>query len=260
MEIDALLNANAESNQVFDIALTSLEEKNPPENYRTYFSALKNALDKAPPPFDTKEYTDSFVEAAQSGHWMATSLITNSQREGDGATRLWSLSACSSTKKKKDLLKIHAIDESGHSFAYLTLLDLVFPGSVDSEFREELNSLSPQYSILQTPEIVEGNEYARDPSMDDFIQMNIAEIRTTIHHLMQRRALQKFCPDENKKRVTLILDSLMKDEMAHVAYTAKIIEEQSDDFGHKKLYDLYLQRLQDFNNITIQELDKKIFD
>src|SRR5439155_10089979 len=110
-----------------------------------------------------------------------------------------------------------AVDESRHALAYLALLDLAFPGAVTPSFRSELNQLSPSFSMRQQFFAVDGSPYARTPSVDDFVQMNIAEIRMTIHHLLQRPALAMHCPRMNVPRITKILDALLRDELRHVA-------------------------------------------
>lgn len=260
MDIDALLNAEKSSDRVAQIARVALNQGNPPAEYPKYFAALDQALENEPPPFDTEAYVNTFREASKDGRWMAISLMTNAEREGDGATRLWSLAACSPNEEEKQLLKRHAVDESGHSLAYLALLDIAFPGSVTSTFREELKQLSPHYTMDQEPSPVEGSPYARVPSIDDYVQMNIAEIRTTIHHIMQRAALANYCPEENVPRMNKILDALLRDELSHVAYTARLIEQKGVGTDPNRLPDLYSKRLRDFNTITHKELREKIFD
>ena len=89
--------------------------------------------------------------------------------------------------------------------------------------------------------------------------MNIAEIRTSIHHLMQRVALENFCPSENKSLINTILDALLKDELNHVAYTAKLIEQKSAKTPNN-LQELFTQRMRNFNDITKDELSKRVFD
>ena len=76
---------------------------------------------------------------------------------------------------------------------------------------------------------VPGSPYAKEPSLDDFIQMNIAEIWTTIHHLMQRRALVAHCASDSMSRITTIQEALLRDEVRHVAYTAVLIERRMHD-------------------------------
>lgn len=223
-----------------------------------YVRALELACAAHAPPFDTRHYAQVYSQAAGHGQWLAVSLMTNAQREGDGATRLWSLAACCDDARQRALLKKHAVDESRHALAYLAMLDLVFPGAVNAQFRAELDTLSPRYALAQEVQAVPGSPYAHPPTLDDFVQMNIAEIRTSIHHLMQRKALRAHCPEENWGRVQKVLDSLLQDELDHVGYTAVLIEEGMDDGG--KVDALYGRRLQDFNAITLGELGRLAFD
>ena len=259
MNVDALINAESEHNQVLNVAELSLSHKDSPENYPKYMAALTNAMEELVPEFDKKNYGDLFRAAAEDAHWFATSLITNSEREGDGATRLWSMAACSPNDDEKQLIKRHAVDESNHSVAYLRMLDYTFPGAVEQDFREELErNLSPRFTMKQEPEAGVNTDYARPPSVDDYIQMNIAEIRTAIHHMLQRKALEHFCPDENKTPMFSISRALLRDELLHVGYTAKLIEQRADEV--EDLNALFLERLVDFNEITKQELKQKVFD
>lgn len=260
MNVNALLNAEPSVERVAVVARVALSERDPQADCPQYLAALDKALNEEPPPFGTKEYTNTYRAASASGQWLAKSLITNAEREGDGATRLWSLAACSDNEEEKQLLKRHACDESSHALAYLALLDLSFPGAVDSTFRSELNQLSPHFSMSQDPYPIEGSPYARKPSVDDYMQMNIAEIRTTIHHLMQRQALAEHCPPENMPRATKVLDSLLRDELSHVAYTAVLIEAKAGAADPNEFQTLFRTRLRDFNNITKEELGERVFD
>lgn len=260
MSVQALIDSEPSVDQIIDIARVALNERNPRGSFPNYMNALTSALRTSPPPFGDPEYRQVFREAASDAEWLARSLIVNSEREGDGATRLWSMSACAPNQREKELLKRHAIDESGHSLGYLRLLDLTFPDAVSDEFREELDQLSPHYNVKQEPKPVEGSPYARVPSIDDYIQMNIAEIRTTIHHIMQREALANYCPPENVKRMRAILDMLMRDELAHVAYTAELIEEKAAEKDVDALIVNFDKRMHDFGEITRAELKDEIFD
>jgi hypothetical protein len=188
------------------------------------------------------------------------SLITNSEREGDGARRLWSLAACSVDERQRRLLKRHACDESRHALMYLALLDLSFPGAVTHEFGTELRQLSPGFSMRKELFPVPGSPYAKVPTIDDFLQMNIAEIRTAIHHTMQRPVLAGHCPPENLAKITKLHDSLLADELSHIAYTAMLIEEIGWDADPGRLAALFRKRLHDFNTITTEELGGNVFD
>lgn len=260
MDVDALLNTDAFSGRVALAASVALAHCNPGVECRLYFEALARALEDEPPPFDTAAYADIYNDASVSGQWMAVSLISNAEREGDGAKRLWSLAACSDDVKVQRLLKCHAVDESRHALFYLALLDLTFPNGVDPAFRQELNKLSPHYSLSQELFAVEGSPYAKKPTIDDFLQMNIAEIRTTIHHIMQRPAISRHCPADQQARITSIQDSLLRDELKHVSYTAVLIEGIARDFTMDQISTLFRRRFRDFNQITLEELGDKAFD
>lgn len=260
MKLEALLSAAPDIERVAVVARVALSQRDPQAECPRYLTTLDKALDEEPPPFGTEEYSNTYRAASASGQWLAMSLITNAEREGDGAKRLWSLAACTDNEEERQLLKRHACDESSHALAYLALLDLSFPGAVDETFRAELNQLSPHFSMSQEPYPIEGSPYARKPSVDDYMQMNIAEIRTTIHHLMQRQALAEHCPPENMARAKKVLDSLLRDELSHVAYTAVLIEAKAEAADPEKFQQLFRKRLRDFNNITKEELGERVFD
>lgn len=260
MDTNALLESDASSGRVAIAARVALSQCYPSLECPIYFAALDKALKEEPPPFDTQDYSDIYREASADGQWMAISLITNAEREGDGAKRLWSLATCSDDVDVQQQLKSHAVDESRHALLYLALLDLTFPNAVTSSFRLELDQLSPRYSVEQKLFAVEGSPYARKPTIDDFLQMNIAEIRTAIHHVMQRSAIAKHCPPGNLRRITSIQDSLLQDELKHVAYTAVLIERIALKTNWDKVSSLFIRRLRDFNQITTKELGEKVFD
>jgi hypothetical protein len=226
----------------------------------TYISAMAEALEREPPPFDSEAYETIYRDSALDARWMAVSLVTNSEREGDGSRRLWSLAAFATTDDERHRLKRHAVDESKHSLMYLALLDLAFPNAVSPEFRVELRQLSPGFAMRKALYPVPGSPYAKEPTLDDFVQMNIAEIRTTIHHAMQRQALALHCPPENLAALRRIQDCLLRDELAHVGYTAVLIERLTSHLDRAKVADLFSRRFRDFNQITREELGDNAFD
>lgn len=260
MDAQGLLTADASSGRVALAARVALARTDPPLECPIYCDALDRALADEPPPFDTQHYADIYREASADARWMAVSLITNAEREGDGAKRLWSLAACADDGPEKPLLKTHAIDESRHALYYLAILDLTFPEIVDPAFRVELNQLSPGFSPHRPLVPVEGSPYAKKPSLDDFLQMNIAEIRTTIHHIMQRPAIAQHCSESSRKRITSIQDALLRDELRHVAYTADLIERRARRLDAGEVANLFRKRFRDFNRITTEELGATVFD
>src|SRR5688572_20804510 len=196
-----------------------------------YERSLIDACEAFPPPFGTSEYGDVYREAASDPEWLAISLATNAEREGDGAQRLWSLAASTEDPEVAAQIKQHAIDESRHSKIYLKIVDLVFEGAFEEKFRREMNILSPGYTHRMMPVAKAGSPFSHSITLDDLIQMNIAEIRTAIHHMLQRPMLRAFCPKASYAKVRHLQRSLLTDEVKHVAYTAKLIEASAPQFG-----------------------------
>ena len=258
-DVTVLLEAEETSERILTAAETALRLANLEGRCPNYLAALTAALQDQP-PYGTKAYCDAYRAASMDRRWMAASLLTNAHGEGEGATRLWSMAACAEDGETRDLLKQHAVDESGHALFYLSFVDLALPGSIAPEFRSELRQLSPGYSMTHDPFVVEDNPYGRTPTIDDFIQVNIAEIRTTVHHLLQRRALLHHADPEVHPRLMKLLDRLLHDELRHVGYTAKLIETMSAAAGRDRLARLFCKRFSEFNELTIEQLGQGIFE
>jgi hypothetical protein len=257
--VDSLASSETPSSKFIAVAQQALASCRTVGACNRYSHAIEAAAEAAPPPFCMKHYEEVYQQYSANPRWLAISLMANAQREGQGATDLWTLAACAELQNEQTLVKQHAIDESRHAQMYLTLLDLNFPDLVAESFREEMNVLSPGFSENQELQPFPDSDYAKNPSIDDFVQMNIAEIRTTFHHLMQRQALQNHCPAKNMFKSLKVLDSLLLDELKHVAYTACLIEEKAANIGEEALVKLYTHRLIDFNRITTEEIGDQVF-
>jgi hypothetical protein len=225
-----------------------------------YREALITACRKSPPPFGTRSYGDIYRVAAIDPYWLAISLVTNAEREGDGAGRLWDLAACTPDQRIAGHIRQHATDESRHARAYIAMLDLAFPGAADEEFHAQLATLSPGYNDQSSRHHRDGSPYAHPITVDDLIQMNIAEIRTRIHHLLQRPMLLAHCAADRRSQLTRILDALLFDETRHIAYTAALIEEFAWNGEADRVKQLMQERLSEFNTITEEELGRNVFE
>ncbi|HSF05996.1 MAG TPA: hypothetical protein VLG10_09435 [Methylomirabilota bacterium] len=225
-----------------------------------YRDALTTACRKAPPPFGTRAYGEIYRDAARDPCWMALSLVQNAEGEAEGSRHLWDLAACTPDARLAAQVKAHAIDESRHSRAYVAMLDLTFPGVVDDEFHAQLTRLSPGYTQRSPLEPHEGSPYASPITVDDLIQMNIAEIRTLVHHLLQRPVLLRYCAPERRYRLARLLDALRLDEVGHIAYTAALIEEFERRGEAGAVKRLMQERMSDFNAVTNQDLGRNVFE
>jgi hypothetical protein len=214
-------------NVVARMATRALREHGVPK-LPAYRQALVSACNAFPPPFGGKAYSDLYRESATDPEWVALSLATNSLGEGEGAQH-----------------------------AYITLLELVFPEAVDEQLWPRLQELSPGYTKRTPLTATKGSPYAIPATVDELIQMNIAEIRTRTLHLLQRPVLLAYCSARRRARVRRILDSLLLDETRHIAYTARLIERAAQDSGIDQVMDLMRERIRDFNEITDDDIARR---
>lgn len=237
-------------------ALRDLQITNVPH----YADSLAAACDKWKPPFGAKAYGEIFREVAADPVWLAANLVENAKREGDGSGRLWSLAACTEDSSRSAQVKQHAIDESRHARWYLAMLDIVFPNAVEESMRPHLDLVSPGYTNQSPLVPVEGSPFAHSVTLDDLIQMNIAEIRTCVHHLLQRSMLLAYCEPQMHGKLMPLLDALLLDEKKHVGYTALLIEEHARRGEVDAVRALTAERLRDFNEITEDDLGRRVFE
>ena len=90
--------------------------------------------------------------------------------------------------------------------------------------------------------------------------MNIAEIRTLIHHRLQRPMLLAHADPGGKRRLGRILDALLLDETRHIAYTAALIEEFACQGQADSVKRLMQERQSDFNAITNADIGRTVFE
>jgi hypothetical protein len=220
-------------------------------NYRRILALSCN---RNPPPYGRKEYGELFRASASDPQWMALSLATNSQSEGKGAQDLWDLAASTPDADVARQIQHHAIDESRHALMYVALIDDIF--SIDEGLKATMREMAPKYAESTPLAARSGATFAFPATIDELIQMNIAEIRTRIHQMLQRPFLLAYCKPERRERVLRRLDALLFDETRHVAYTARLIERAAEsDAGH--VLDLMKERIRDYNDVTDDEIARR---
>jgi rubrerythrin len=244
-------------NVVARVTLKALREHGVPE-VPIYGRALAAACTAFPPPFGRKDYGDLYRSSASDSDWVALSLLTAAQSEGEGAKHLWDMAACTPDAEVARQIQQHAIDEARHSRGYVKLLGVIFPEAADEELLTRLRSLSPGYTGNSPLAPMAGSPYAYPATVDELIQMNIAEIRTRIYHLLQRPVLlNSYCKTNQRPRVRQMLDWLLVDETRHIAYTARLIERAAQTSGVEQVMELMRERVREFNEITEEEIAHK---
>ncbi|HLL46749.1 MAG TPA: hypothetical protein VK399_08560, partial [Longimicrobiaceae bacterium] len=134
----------------------------------------------------------------------------------------------------------------------LSLLDLAFPEVVDAGFRAQLESLSPGYTMEQEP-TAPADADGSPPTLDDYILINLRQLRHASLQVLLRPGLQECCPPDNVPRLTEIMDSMLQDELAHVADTAAVIECRSRGEPLHAFTEHFHQRLRGFIDLTSEE-------
>lgn len=250
MDVYAQLSAQSSLARPEAVARLALQQHNPSAPCPRYLSSLKEAFREEYPPFVTPIYEEMYEQASASGQWLAMSFLSNAQRESTRATQLWELAARSENPGEQQLFKQHACDESNHTITYLNLLDIVFPGAIDDAFRSQLVKLSPGFSMDQ--ELPAGDE-DEQLSLDEQIKLNFDEIRKTIHHVLQQKALLQHCSPETLTEAATTLNTLLDDELKHIAYTAAIIERNTSSISSDELLNVFCRSVREFNRANSEE-------
>src|SRR5215213_227770 len=250
MDVYAHLSAQKAFERPETTARLALSRRKPPADCPRYLAALKRALWEEYPPFVTDVYEEMYGSASSNGQWLAMSLITQAQREGNKAKRLWALAANCGAKAEQQLLKQQACDESNHARAYLKLLDTVFPQSVDPAFRSELNQFSPGFSMNQELPSRNGGD---EPSLNDYLSLNIDEIRTIVQQIFQLRAIPQHCAADEAADAAKTLNRLLGDELNNIAYTAELLEQKTMGQTAAELQAFFCHGVSSFNRARSEE-------
>ena len=251
MDVYAHLSAQKSIDRPETTVRLAFSRRKPPVECPRYLAALKRALWEEYPPFATDLYEEMYGSASSNGQWLAMSLITQAQREGEKAKRLWALAAnCGDNPAEQQFLKQQACAESKHSLAYLKLLDIVFPKAVDPAFRSELNQFSPNYSMSQELSSPNGGG---QPSLNDYLNLNIDEIRTVVQQVFQLQAIPQHCAAGETEQAAKTLNKLLKDELNNIADTAELIEQKTMGQTAAELDAFFSKGVSDFNRARSEE-------
>ena len=90
-------------------------------------------------------------------------------------------------------------------------------------------------------------------SLNDYLNLNIDELRTIIHQVFQLRAISNHCAADNLPKAESTLNKLLDDELNHIADTAEIIERQMMDYPAADLQDFFCKAVSDFNRAKSEE-------
>ncbi|ATB42183.1 hypothetical protein CYFUS_007660 [Cystobacter fuscus] len=225
----------------------------------SYERLLCASFEACAPPFGKRWYGEAYREQAADPSWLARSLVTNAEKEAEGARMLWRMAGLIESPVIAEQVRRHAIDESNHARYYIAMLGLAFPGCAGEDVQAQLDAISPRYSVREHPE---RGAVTEEPvlTLDALVQMNIGEIRTRVHQLLLYPMLMRHSPPEQHARIKGVLDVITSDETRHIAYTAQAMEAMARDGSEELVRDMLFSRLEQFCVLTMKELEALTFD
>jgi hypothetical protein len=217
-----------------------------------YERALRRACALRPPPFGMAWYGETYRECAMRPRWVAESLLLNAEQEAEGAATIWELAGMTEDEDAGRQVRRHAQDECRHARLYLVILKTIFPSALSPEVERDLWARLPRYTNGHGPATT--TPLSRREFTDAIIQMNIGEIRTRINQLLAMPVLMAYCAPERRDRLCGMLDSLLRDETRHVAYTASLIERAIAAGEREFVSRTMVRRLEDIGTLTMAEV------
>jgi len=218
-----------------------------------YSSAVLKAFGDVSPIFSRSQYSDLFWHCAvEVPGWFAQVLIANAEAESKGSAkliRMWSTMA-SASPLSASILR-HARDESRHSRLFLDLIDWTMRNQVERKFVDQLRKTLPDVRVGELPQ--QSDEISQVTLIDSLVQMNIGEIRTRVHIELFAPILAELAPAPDKAQTIKVLQTLARDEIRHITYTAELLEQAAEHGQSDLIAQLFRTRLSDFNSITAEE-------
>lgn len=222
-----------------------------------YSDALEVAFRDVNPVFVRKEYSDFFWECSKAiPGWLQTIFVHSAVAESIGSKTLLSYwESVQDNKEAEEGLLWHARDEARHSRIFLRLVDLSFPTFVLPKDRQEIEA-----SLHKFPETIKKSERRLpEPILLNYLALiNMAEIRTLINLHLLAPIFYTLSPKENKDRVANLLFSLQRDEVSHIAYTAKIINDAGSGKGANYVKEMYKKNLTEFGIYSSKGLEDAV--
>ena len=195
------------------------------EDCSAYSDLLGKAVLSIDPVFFRPEYSQFFWHCASTiPGWVQRVLVACTKSESRGSLGLLDLWKATTICEEAEVgLLRHAKDEARHSRMFLRMLRLTYPGFLASSTMEETQRALAV--IRRDDEVKSGANVSEEDLIDQFVQLNITEIRTRIHLGFLAPIYFESTTDDKKSEVGELLQRLGRDEIVHIAYTAKLLNE-----------------------------------
>lgn len=225
-----------------------------------YTRMLDHAFSTASPPFGDAWFGRAYFQLARDKEWFANSLVANSALEGYGSQQIWKFSNKLADDKYIAAVRQHSLDESRHSTMFVSMLHLTFPGiAIDDVAAKRISEQQPRLGPGNLPpdERLPAHEcLSEEAALNELIQVHITEIRALVLQYLLRSVIRVYTPSQNLPRMEMFTGSLIRDEAAHIAYTAAIFEKAATQH-QDLLMQLFEDRTKDFNDLTMIEFERE---
>lgn len=229
--------------------------------HASYEAMLDHAVVCSPPPFCREWFGRRYFELARQPDWFANSLIANAALEGYGSQQIWKFADKVGERSWEAAVREHALDESRHSTMFVKMLRLVFPGAKFDEATElAVDALQPKFTRRTPPPIsrVDDDEaLSGEALLNELVQVHITEIRALVLQFLLRPVLLAYAPEAHRRQLFNFTAILVRDEARHIEYTAKIFDDAAAAGSREFLFQVFEDRLKDFNDLTMVELERE---
>ncbi len=184
-------------------------------------------------------------------------MLANASKESEGSTKLFALwkQVGQNEAVEKGVL-VHARDESRHAQLFVELSGRAFPMMFRPSDLERFRASLPD--VRRSSPVKSEKSIGEPELIDHLVQMNIGEIRTRIHVHLLAPVISVMAPESERDRVRTTLTCLERDEVRHIGYTAKLMENWARGGDAKLVRGLYKRRLHEFNIITLRESEAAV--
>lgn len=214
-----------------------------------YGDSLLRALDDTKPIFTLPAYESFFWQCATTvPGWVQSVLIESAVSESFGSQRLRTIvQAIDYNKDAEDGMTVHAKDEAYHSRLFLKLVRDAFPFYIsDADFQNLQASFTPVDAAIPKS----GLHLPEDVLIDYLVQINLSEVRTLMNLHLLAPILWGCAPPEKRERVITMLQSLQRDEIRHITYTAHLMEGWAAGGDADLVKSLFSRNMSEFNTYS----------
>lgn len=216
-----------------------------------YEQALQRACSCVPPPYSMQWFGETFRHKGRDASWFAGLLVSDAHMEGYSAGRLWQYAERIADPGLSEGMLRHARDEAKHSQLFGRVVVDVFPQLQSAELSGQLASFVPQFPVAAGT-LTEAPAF--EELLNSLILINLYEIKALVLGQLLLPLALAHAPEANKKRVSKMLEGILRDEVYHVRYSADFIE-AACVAGHQAYVFSALEEFQNtLNGVTEAEL------